>query len=410
MCAGEVIRSGNWWGFMNWSAWGFMELTERIENLVLEQLAGELTAGEARELNDWINQAEENREAYTAYCSLWYNGMAGQYCKMGTKEAVWRDIVRKRQKRAHLKLIHGLVAAAACITLFIGGYRIFLSPEKSVSMELMVADLLVAQKPEQVKLVLSSGEEVFLAERVLAQEKGVSIYSDSSGLKYTRQQKMSCPDGQVVYNELIVPKCGEYRIILADGTKIYMNSESALRFPVSFAGDKREVWLSGEAYFEVMRNEKQPFIVHMDQVDVKVLGTSFNIMAYQNERDMEVTLVQGKVEVSTSLQHEILLPGNQMQVNNSTVRMTSRKVDVNQYVAWKEGILRFDDMPLGQLVNRLSRWYDITFEFRREDLKQRLFSGGFRKYEQLERILNMIQEINDVTFEVVDNKVIIDKK
>lgn len=387
----------------------FMELPEEIEDLVLGQLTGELSVEEGRQLEGWINQSEGNRRIYTEYCSWWYAGIAGQR-KVNPEKTVWIDIVRKHKKRVHFRLGYWITGIAACCVLFIGGNRLFFSLEKVEPQVLTVADLLTVQKPEQVRLVLSTGKEVALEGRITEQEEGTSIFSDSTGLRYLQQEKVAEEREQVRYNELIVPKCGEYQITLADGTRICMNSESVLRFPVNFVGETREVWLNGEAYFDVVRNEKRPFIVHMDQATVKVLGTTFNIMAYQEEKSTEVTLVEGKVEVATSLQHEMLLPGNQMQVDHSTARMTQRKVDVYQYVAWKDGVLRFDDMPLEQLVNRLSRWYNVSFEFRRDELKQRLFSGGFRRYEQLEQILDMVQEINDVSFKVVDNKVVIDKK
>lgn len=385
-----------------------MTIPSETEDLILARLSGELSPEGQKKLEEWIEASEANRKIYTEYCTLWYGGQIGKRKKEEGHRS-WELICREHRKRRQRIMVRRVIAVAACCMLFIGGYWLYMGVKSVGGPEpITVAELLQHRETEKVKLVLSTGREILLDGSITEQEKGAYLYSDSVGLKYSASGQAGTEE--MVYNELIVPKCGEYRLVLTDGTRIMVNSESVVRYPVHFSGDKREVWVSGEAYFDVVRNEKQPFIVHLDHATVKVLGTSFNVMAYREEANTEITLVQGKVEVGTAGQQEILLPGYQIQVDNTTSRMENRKVDVTQYISWKEGILRFDDMPLGQLMNRLSRWYDITFEFRQEELKDRLFSGGLKKYEQLERILEMIQEINDVRFSVSDRKILIDKK
>lgn len=385
-----------------------MTIPSETEDLILARLSGELSPEGQKKLEEWTEISEANRKIYTEYCALWYGGRIGKRKKEeGNRD--WDVISREHRKRRQRVMVRRVISVAACCMLFVGGYWLYMGVHSAGGPEpVTVAELLQHREAGKVKLVLSTGREILLDGSITEQEKGAYLYSDSVGLKYSAWGQAGTEE--MVYNELIVPKCGEYRLVLADGTRIMVNSESVVRYPVHFSGDKREVWVSGEAYFDVARNEKQPFIVHLDHATVKVLGTSFNVMAYRGEVNTEITLVQGKVEVETAGQQEILLPGYQMQVNNATSHMENRKVDITQYISWKEGILRFDDMPLGQLMNRLSRWYDITFEFRQEELKDRLFSGGLRKYEQLERILEMIQEINDVRFSVSDRKILIDKK
>lgn len=385
-----------------------MTIPSETEDLILSCLSGELSPEGQKKLEEWTEISEANRKIYTEYCALWYRGRIGKRKKEeGNRD--WDVISREHRKRRQRVMVRRVISVAACCMLFVGGYWLYMGVQSVGGPEpVTVAELLQHREAGKVKLVLSTGREILLDGSITEQEKGAYLYSDSVGLKYSAWGQAGTEE--MVYNELIVPKCGEYRLVLADGTRIMVNSESVVRYPVHFSGDKREVWVSGEAYFDVARNEKQPFIVHLDHATVKVLGTSFNVMAYRGEVNTEITLVQGKVEVETAGQQEILLPGYQMQVNNATSHMENRKVDITQYISWKEGILRFDDMPLGQLMNRLSRWYDITFEFRQEELKDRLFSGGLRKYEQLERILEMIQEINDVRFSVSDRKILIDKK
>lgn len=386
----------------------FMVLPEDIEDLIIDWLTGEISPEGENQLQEWVKTDHKHRDLYVQYCSVWYGTRIGEEKRTGMDEK-WLTITRKHQKRRQKFILHWVASVAACCILFFGGYWVYSRLDRAERIRPMtVSELLQNRETGKVKLVLSTGREVVLGKVMTEQEKGSSIYSDSLGLEYSPSNVDS--NDEMAYNELIVPKCGEYRLRLADGTQIMVNSESVVRYPVRFSENVREIWLSGEAYFEVARDETKPFIVHLDYATVKVLGTSFNVMAYRDEVNTEVTLVQGSVEVGVAERHEILLPGNQIRVEHATLQMDNRKVDVEQYIAWKDGVLRFDDLSLGKLMNRLSRWYDISFEFRDEELKERLFSGGFKKYEQLERILEMIQEINDVYFRVVDKKILIEKK
>lgn len=386
-----------------------MVIPEEIEYLILDQLADELTSNGAVQLKDWIEADEQHKTLYLQYCSVWYGGVIG-YRKREQGKGEWNIILQEHQRRRQRFIIRRAASIAACFILIIGAYWLFSPTQMSLEevQTISVAELIKNRKTENVRLILSTGREIILDKEITEKESGASLQSDSTGLKYSSSNNNS--SDEITYNQLVVPKCGEYRLILADGTKIMVNSESVVRYPVNFSGSKREIWLEGEAYFEVARNESQPFIVHLAESDVKVLGTSFNVLAYKDESNTEVTLVEGKVEVKTSGDNEILLPGYQVQIDHITSRMENKKVDVALYTAWKEGVMRFDDLPLERLMLRLSRWYNIVFEFSQEELKGRLFSGGFKKYEELERVLNMIQKINDVKFSVVNDKIVISKK
>ena len=151
---------------------------------------------------------------------------------------------------------------------------------------------------------------------------------------------------------------GEYKLVLSDGTKVWLNSASKLKYPVAFTGGQRKVFLEGEAYFEVAADTVHPFLVETSGMSVTVLGTGFNVMAYPEEMEAAVTLVHGKVGVQTDHRQQILQPDEQYVYQTTTRRGTVRKVDVSQYVDWKDGILNFDSMPLEELTRRLGRWYE----------------------------------------------------
>lgn len=213
-----------------------------------------------------------------------------------------------------------------------------------------------------------------------------------------------------MYNELIVPAGGEYRLVLSDGSVVYMNSESRLKYPVKFIEDKRVVKLEGEAYFDVTHDEQHPFIVHTEQLNVKVLGTGFNVMAYKGDARTEVTLVPGKVDVKSKNISEILTPSRQFVMNNDTREYEVRSVNVNTYVDWKNGILNFDAMPLEELGEKVSRWYGVKFFFSKESLKYLKFSGAFKKYNNIDYILDLIEATTDVSFELKGDVVIVNEK
>ncbi|MEI3421956.1 MAG: FecR domain-containing protein [Butyricimonas faecihominis] len=259
-------------------------------------------------------------------------------------------------------------------------------------------------------LVLSSGTKVELNSQIgdTIRKKGF-ILNERDYIDYSRQDNDSQVK-EVVYNELIVPAGGEYRLVLSDGSVVYMNSESRLKYPVKFIEDKRVVKLEGEAYFDVTHDEQHPFIVRTEQLNVKVLGTGFNVMAYKGDARTEVTLVHGKVDVKSKNISEILTPSRQFVMNNDTREYEVRSVNVNTYVDWKNGILNFDAMPLEELGEKVSRWYGVKFFFSKESLKYLKFSGAFKKYNNIDYILDLIEATTDVSFKLKGDVVIVNEK
>ena len=280
------------------------------------------------------------------------------------------------------------------------------------SPETVIAQSVIGRPGEsKALLVLSSGTKVELNSQIgdTIREEGRSILNERDYIDYSRQDNDSQVK-EVVYNELIVPAGGEYRLVLSDGSVVYMNSESRLKYPVKFIEDKRVVKLEGEAYFDVTHDEQHPFIVHTEQLNVKVLGTGFNVMAYKGDARTEVTLVHGKVDVKSKNISEILTPSRQFVMNNDTREYEVRSVNVNTYVDWKNGILNFDAMPLEELGEKVSRWYGVKFFFSKESLKYLKFSGAFKKYNNIDYILDLIEATTDVSFELKGDVVIVNEK
>lgn len=379
-----------------------MKLPEDIYELVLDRLAGETDTAAEEKLQAWLGESERNRDAYREFCALWYSGKWGNTREGVNRQEGWECVLRRRRRNKH-RYIWARVAAAAVVVFVIG----FVGLNRWENKDVPLAQNVPAWGNADIKLILSSGEEVNLKTvgKGEIQDEGMIIRSDSAYLDYSEQTETA-----VGYNELIVPKCGEYRLRLPDGSAVVLNAESRLRFPLNFSGEKREVFLYGEACFEVAKDSLRPFIVHTAKADVRVLGTLFNVSAYPEEGQTEITLVNGAVQVDAGELQEELRPDQQLILDNQTLQADVREVDARTYIAWTDGLFRFDAMPLEQLMLRLSRWFDISYEFKDEALKKVRFTGGFRKYDDINHIIKMIGEITNVSFNIVDNKVVIDKK
>ncbi len=197
----------------------------------------------------------------------------------------------------------------------------------------------------------------------------------------------------LVYNEVSVPKGGEYQLMLSDGTLVYLNSMTRIRYPVKFSGDTRDVELEGEAYFEVTRNEEKPFIVRTACYDVTVLGTQFNITAYGDEELTSTTLVQGAVAISGKgvTGAKRLRVDERFVLDRATGKERVEKVDVSYYTAWKDGKFRFRDVRLEEIMRVVERWYDVTVEYDGDEVKDFRFGFNMSRHETIEPLLRIFE-------------------
>jgi len=388
-----------------------MAISDYMEDLIYRILAGEANVEEQEEFEIWLREDDEHRVFFEKIERAWYTGKYAARWKNVEMSAAWKAVEHKRElgQRRYFRRIGWSVAAAVAV-LVVFTWVMFLGGEKSP--ETVIAQSVIGRPGEsKALLVLSSGTKVELNSQIgdTIREEGRSILNERDYIDYSRQDNDSQVK-EVVYNELIVPAGGEYRLVLSDGSVVYMNSESRLKYPVKFIEDKRVVKLEGEAYFDVTHDEQHPFIVRTEQLNVKVLGTGFNVMAYKGDARTEVTLVHGKVDVKSKNISEILTPSRQFVMNNDTREYEVRSVNVNTYVDWKNGILNFDAMPLEELGEKVSRWYGVKFFFSKESLKYLKFSGAFKKYNNIDYILDLIEATTDVSFELKGDVVIVNEK
>ena len=381
-----------------------MPIQEEIYELILTKLIHGLDKGQEECLQAWLSENEQNRNVYREICSLWYSGRWAYKRERIQKSRGWERIVEIKRGRMRKRVFKAWrVGVAASVVLVVGAFFLLRFMNGGD------AEQFTESRQANVTLILASGERVDIGNRVdqTIQEVGSVIRSDSALLVYEKHEIDTLSE-KIVYNELVVPKCGEYKLRLSDGSLVILNSESKLRYPVNFSGDLREVFLCGEACFEVVKNPDKPFVVHTDRTDVQVLGTLFNVSAYSDEENTEVTLVNGRVQVGREEEPTVLLPGQQFLLNNQTLEKAIREVDTNVYIAWTNGLFRFDAMPLEQLMLKLSRWIPITYTFKDEAIKKIRFTGGFRKYDDVDHMLKMLEEIINISFKRKGQEIIID--
>lgn len=377
--------------------------------LLTQALLGELSEEKKRCFEEWLEQSEDHRLLWEKFRQNGYfentlselhavNAEAAYHVFLHTRK---RYRIRKLMKYAAILLPFGILLAWAVQQTFRADKTEIASSVGQVAR--------IAPGKVKAQLFLNDGTRYDLGENeCLLNEGQVNVLASGGKLKY--EHKAGGTVVETKYNILVVPRGGEYTLALSDGTIVNLNSGTSLKYPVQFTGNTRTVEVSGEAYFEVAADAEHPFIVETPGLNVKVLGTGFNVMAYPDDAESAVTLVHGKVGVQTDKQQVILQPDEQYVCQLATQLGTVRKVDVAQYIAWKEGILNFDQMPLDELTHRLSRWYDVDFFFSSEQLKKLKFSGAFKKYNDLQYVLNIIEEITDVQFVMNNRTVIVNNK
>ena len=261
-------------------------------------------------------------------------------------------------------------------------------------------------------LMMADGKDVVLEQgqnlNILLNER-VRVATSNRGIVYEEHGKGVVTEE---YNKLTTPIGGEYSLVLSDGTKVFLNADSELKYPVEFSDGKRIVDLKGEAYFEVHKDSLRPFVVRMNGAEVTVLGTSFNVNTYGDDGQIYTTLVNGSVRVSSmkNKQEEILKPGMQSVMNVQSGLLTVRKVDVEPYVAWREGRFVFRAMTLDLIMRQLQRWYDFEVFYQNPELKDYEFRGVIKRDMDLDKVLSVIKATTNVDFEVKGKVITIIKR
>jgi hypothetical protein len=299
-------------------------------------------------------------------------------------------------------------AAALIISIFGVAAHFYLITPKQKTLAKSQAYLKSEILPGVNKAVLSlSDGSIVVLDDVnsgqVASQGGIKITKLANGQLLYRKINELLPE--VVYNTLTTPRGGQYSIILPDGSKVWLNAASSIRYPTFFSDSERRVELTGEAYFEIAHNAKKPFKVTFNGLEVKVLGTHFNINSYKEEKTSNTTLIEGSVSLSKGDANVILKSGDQAQVGNSDKITVIDNVDVHNVLAWKNGYFSFDKSDLKLILRQISRWYDVDISFEGESPK-RVFSGKINRNSNISDVLKILNECK-VNFRIEGRKLIV---
>lgn len=385
-----------------------MRLKEIDEDFICRFLAEEINGEEEKAFRQKLMEDAELRKEVERVGRMWYLGKyAGKWGQVDEKKA-WHNIGGMHPRRVrHKRILYWNIAALLGVIIGAGVF-ILLRYQSEAPLQLVEEVRLIQPGQSKALLVLASGEKVELGATIPKKisDGGIVIEGDSATLIYSLQTEPA----ESLFNELIIPVGGEYRLCLSDGTVVYLNAESRLRYPVNFGKGKREVELEGEAYFEVTPDKERPFRVKTSDLNVRVLGTGFNVSAYRNEYRSEVTLAHGAVIVEGGGKELTLKPDEQMVVDKQSGKVFVQKVNAWKICDWKSGILYFKAMSLEELAVKLSRWYDVQFFFTSENLKQLKFTGVLKKYDSIDYLLSLIEATTDIRVQIKGKTIMVDSK
>lgn len=372
-----------------------------VARLISRYLSGEITPEESAYLEEWRKENKSHELLFQKICSEEYLAQHARHKMNYDPQKGWQGVEKRIRKinyrRKYLKLMQ--YAAILIVPVVI----VTLALQNTSEMRLINDNRLLAAQQIQpggakAILTLDDGETIYLDENITGERlAGKQIHVDSTTLNYCSAQKTT-EQKAPIYNKVDIPQGGEYALVLNDGTKVHLNSLSSLRFPVTFQG-KREVELTGEAFFEVSHTG-EPFIVHTQGMQIEVLGTVFNISAYPGE-EYQATLVSGSVKVDAGESGSLILkPSQQASFTPGGGDMQVRTVETAFYTSWVKGKINFKDQRLEDIMKTLSRWYDIKVEYSPEALKNKRFGCYVNRYEEITPFLELLEATENVRYKI----------
>ena len=322
-------------------------------------------------------------------------------------KAAIEEKISKETPVRHISLIQRswFKVAAVAIVLLGATALLRLSTHKkiTVSHPVMMPSASVLPGHNKAVLTLADGATIALdsAGNKVIQQGNAKITQHGGQLQYAVLEHQP---GAVGYNILATPNGGQYQLTLPDGTKVWLNSSSSLHFPTDFNTKERTVKLSGEAYFEVAKNEKMPFKVVIKDVEIDVLGTDFNVMAYADENHITTTLLTGAVKVHNHVKGVLLKPGQQALLNNSNEDIRVSPGDTEGAVAWKNGYFNFSNENIQSVMRKISRWYNVEVEYQ-GDVTHKVLWGTISRFENISEVLRMLELTGSIHFSMQGRKI-----
>jgi ferric-dicitrate binding protein FerR (iron transport regulator) len=384
---------------------------DKFNHLIAKYLAGQCTPSEKQEVERWYDEYDAGNKKYL-------NDNADEM--QTSAERSFEDLrarlslpaeTRRNQIRPITSGIRIWFAAASILVIFaIGGYFLLMHTTKPL---LTAHHQLISIQPGSNKAILTlpGGKQINLTDAgsgVLAKAGGVSITKSADGqLIYTSaSQDASANTGKPEYNTLTTPRGGQFQVILPDGSRVWLNSASSIIYPTVFNSKTRAVKLQGEAYFEVAKNKQKPFTVTANHVNVKVLGTHFNVTAYSDDAAITTTLLEGSVRLSKGTSNALLTPGLQGIALHNQNSISTQKANLEQVMAWKNGYFAFDDLSIKEVMKIVSRWYDVEVSYR-GSVENKKFGGTISRYKNITELLDNMSQSGGIHYQIEGRRILL---
>lgn len=394
---------------------------KRLQYLLNSYLAKTSSGDEEIELFRLLDSDKYDEQVKEYMSNVWGKMPSGNSLSEEQSQKIFSSIIA-HQQRAKVVSIQPhrrkarMVWAAASILIIAAGISLFYFINKSSAGK---APLAKNQSSSKYKndvlpgttgaiLKLANGSSIVLdsaADGNIAQQGSMMIVKNGGSLNYLQSHQT---DKTVTeYNTIETPRGRQYQLVLEDGTKIWLNAASSIRFPVAFAGDERRVEITGEAYFEVAKNKEKPFRVTTNGTTVEVLGTHFNINSYADEATLNTTLLEGSVKIIKGNNQKILTPGQQAQVDDAGEVRMAKNVNISEVIAWKDNYFSFNNTDIKKLMRQLSRWYDVEIVFKNESKEPVTFIGDVSRTVNLSTVLKMLELTGEVNFSIEGKRIIV---
>lgn len=372
---------------------------------IREYLSGELSEAGRQEFREWLAKDMDAQRIFKEQVKQMHLIRWAEHWDVIDEETARRQVVaRMRQRRLRIGFVR---YAAVVVVMLVAGLVIWAG--RYQSKELPVLAVVSTPVVNVPVLKLANGKEIPISSRnteIIRSTRRVDIQlADSGRLEYVA--KSDSIVGEVEYNTLVVPQGCEFNIVLADGSRVWLNAGSSLRYPEAFSRDERKVFLSGEAYFEVEHDESTPFIVNTEVMDLQVLGTSFNIKAYDNENTVVTTLVSGKIrqEFPNVGKKIVLTPSRQSVFDRVSGKLETKQADIQETLAWREGKIIANNERLEDIFRQLSRWYDFKVVYTQPSLKDIRFYLHSNRYAEVKTILDYLQSTEGIRFTYMEKTI-----
>lgn len=367
-------------------------------DLILSSLNGELSHDDEKKLKEWLSENDENEALLK---SLQDNPGSQKdiefFSSIDVQQSLEKIKVLTGQKRQPVLKRYSKIFKVACLIILISiaaGFYKNLNKSDIVTADIPRAlpekvNAVIKAGGNRAKLELANGSMVALEDLTgsVLHDKGARIARKQGVIYYTISDED--PADKINYNRISTPKGGKYEIVLPDGTHVWLNSESSLRFPISLSPNERVVELTGEAYFEVSKMPHKPFKVSVKDVTVEALGTSFNIMSYKSENSVKTTLIEGSIKVSKGRLSRLVTPGQQIEAKE-TLRIID-KSNIQKAIAWKADLFEFENDELKAIFPQLERWYDVEITYS-EEISVKRFTGSLSRKTDMMVVLEMLKE------------------